>query len=66
MMSPLPSVEVACAAIQQKESHKEALQLGGLNDSESMTMFSKIYDGKVWSCTTCGKKGHSVEICGKL
>ncbi|XP_074374360.1 uncharacterized protein LOC141714758 [Apium graveolens] len=63
MMSLLPSVEVACAAIQQEESQKEALQLGGLNDSESMAMFSKKYDGKVWSCTACGKKGHSVERC---
>lgn len=41
MMCPLPSVQEACAAIQQEESQKEVLSHNGAGDSDVLAMYSK-------------------------
>lgn len=63
MLNPLPSVEVACAAIQQEESQKEVLMHGTPNDSEAMATFSKGNGGKTLMCSACGRKGHMSDSC---
>lgn len=63
IMYPLPSVEVACSAVQQEESQKEVLTQGGMNDADMLAMYSKGNTHKVLSFTTCGRKGHTSDKC---
>lgn len=63
MSSPLPSVEMACAAIQQEESQRDALHN---QDEEISAMFSKslnVNPDKQLVCTACKRRGHSAEKC---
>ena len=61
MTMPLPTVEVACAAIQQEESQREVLYNENSSDLDCAAMFSQgtIGPGKVFECTVCHKKGHT-------
>lgn len=63
MMCPLPSVEVACAAVQQEESQKEVLTYTGLGESDVMTMYSKGNVERNVQCSSCGRKGHANDKC---
>lgn len=65
MLSPLPTVEVACAALQQEESQRDALNLSVVPDTEMSAMYSntKSTPEKVFVCTACGMKGHSSSRC---
>lgn len=66
MISPLPSVEMACAAIQQEESQKEVLTQNGVVDGDILAMYIKRSKDKVFMCTACGRKGHSNERCWEV
>ncbi|XP_074344593.1 uncharacterized protein LOC141683741 [Apium graveolens] len=65
LMSPLPSVETASAALQQEEAQRELLQLSKL-DNESVAMFTRSniikYDKPIM-CTVCGGRGHKNDKC---
>lgn len=65
MLSPLPTVEVACAALQQEESQRDALNLSIVPDTEMSAMYSntKSIPEKTFVCTACGMKGHSSSRC---
>ncbi|KAL8114462.1 hypothetical protein AgCh_021356 [Apium graveolens] len=63
MLSPLPSVEVAYAVIQQEESLREVLTQGNVFDTDVMAMYSKGSCDKLPVCSSCGKKGHSSDRC---
>ncbi|XP_071712544.1 uncharacterized protein [Rutidosis leptorrhynchoides] len=56
LMSPLPSVEMACSMLQQEESQREIF--GGASDKFGGTS-DKLSD----KCATCGNKGHSPDKC---
>lgn len=65
MMSPLPSVEMACAVIQQEESQHDILQTHSGNEDIS-AMFSKgvhVSSEKSVMCNVCKKKGHTTDTC---
>lgn len=66
MMSPLPSVEVVCAVIQQEESQKEVLSYGGVGESDVMAVFSKRVGDKILECASCGRKGHTRDKCWEV
>ncbi|XP_074341850.1 uncharacterized protein LOC141679244 [Apium graveolens] len=61
MLSPLPSVEMASAAIQQEESQRDILKNPLTCDSDMSAMYSKtsFNPRKPLVCGTCGGKGHS-------
>lgn len=65
LLSPLPSVEVASAALQQEEAQRELLNLNKL-DPDSVAMFSKSnpvkYDKPI-ICSVCGGRGHKQDTC---
>lgn len=64
MVSPLPSVEMACAAIQQEESQRDALQIN--HEEEISAMFSmgvKVNPDKHMVYTIRKRKGHSTDKC---
>lgn len=63
MLNPLPSVEMACAAMQQEESQNEVLSQGVMGDENVLAMYSKGNRDKVLMCTTCGRKGHTHDRC---
>lgn len=63
MLFPLPSVEMACSAIQQEESQRDVLHA---NDEDISAMFSKgisTQSEKSGLCTVCKKKGHADDVC---
>ncbi|XP_074337720.1 uncharacterized protein LOC141674919 [Apium graveolens] len=63
LASPLPSVEIVSAALQQEESQHDLLQINRL-DSDSIAMFSKATisrNDKPIICTVCGGKGHKAD-----
>lgn len=61
MQVPLPTVESACAVIQQEESQRDILQN---SEIEFSAMLSKKFDDhKVVVCTACGGRGHIGEKC---
>ena len=65
LMSPLPTVEGACAALQQEESQREALNVPGVGN-DAAAMYSKGPQGgheKGMVCSACGVKGHSAAKC---
>ncbi|PWA67860.1 hypothetical protein CTI12_AA239180 [Artemisia annua] len=60
LLNPLPSVENACAVIQQEESQKDVFK-GGVTIVESAALFSKQETkGK---CSICGYKWHPPDKC---
>ncbi|XP_056693157.1 uncharacterized protein [Spinacia oleracea] len=59
LMSPLPTVETACSAIQQEESQRDVLKPVKL-ELESAAMYSKSSE---ITCNACGGKGHYTEKC---
>lgn len=63
MMSHLPSVEMACAAVQQEESPREVLNQSLLSETDVSAMYSKGSTEKVMICVACGLKGHTRERC---
>lgn len=65
LITPLPSVEMACASIQQEESQRDVLKTTYPYDTELSAMFSKcsVNVDKPLPCTVCGGKGHTNERC---
>ncbi|XP_056688770.1 uncharacterized protein [Spinacia oleracea] len=65
MQSPLPSVESACAVIQQEETQRDVLIQNGSFDSDTSAMYSKgsVSTDRTVTCTACGIKGHTSERC---
>ncbi|XP_057248306.1 uncharacterized protein LOC130590259 [Beta vulgaris subsp. vulgaris] len=68
MMTPLPSVEVACSYLDQEEAQREIL--GKIKEEHNtLTMYSKGTGGESGSnytslqCTVCGKSGHTQDKC---
>ncbi|XP_074322965.1 uncharacterized protein LOC141659925 [Apium graveolens] len=68
LMNPLPSVDMACASIQQEESQRLVLANNPSYDTDLSTMFSKtsITVVKPPICTACGGKGHTNERCWNI
>ncbi|XP_074337483.1 uncharacterized protein LOC141674676 [Apium graveolens] len=62
MLSPLPSIETASAALQQEEAHREVLNINKV-DNDVMAMFSKFNPDKHIVYNVCGVKGHKGEKC---
>ncbi|XP_074364292.1 uncharacterized protein LOC141705113 [Apium graveolens] len=61
LLQPLPTIEVAYAAIQQEESQSDLLSRA---DIELSAMFSKSnLESRNVSCTACGGRGHSADKC---
>lgn len=61
MQVPPPTVEMACAVIQQEESQRDVLHI---SDIEFSAMLSKRQpEYKVFVCNACGGKGHTSEKC---
>ncbi|XP_074355693.1 uncharacterized protein LOC141695336 [Apium graveolens] len=62
-VSPLPTVESACASIQQEESQRDALCLTKTPDMEASVMFTRSSSDRFNVCTACGGKGHVADKC---
>lgn len=62
LMTPLPSVETASAALQQEEAQRDLLNTPK-PDTETMAMYSRSQLGRPMQCTTCGVKGHTQDRC---
>ena len=61
LQNPLPTVDIAYAAIQQEESQSDVLTQ---SEIELSAMYSQSHlDNKVSSCHACGGKGHTSEKC---
>ncbi|XP_074376063.1 uncharacterized protein LOC141717763 [Apium graveolens] len=63
MMCPLPSVEIACSAVQQDESQKEVLMQGIMGDNDVLAMYSKGSVNKIPLCAKCSRRGHTIDKC---
>ncbi|KAL2895590.1 Gag-Pol polyprotein [Bienertia sinuspersici] len=64
MQTPLPTVEAACAQLQQEETQRDVLQLSKLTlDSSAMLSKGKTEDRGSVTCEACGKRGHKAEKC---
>lgn len=63
MMNPMPSVETACADVQQEESQREVLSYSSLGNNEVFTMYIKGTGEKNLVCGACEKKGYNNEKC---
>lgn len=59
-MTPLPTVDMACGMIQQKEMQREVLNQGNQVQYKVSALYSR---GKQEKCGVCGNKGHSKEKC---
>lgn len=64
-MNPLPSVEFACAVLQQEESQRDLLKMSSPDVS---AMYGKAISDRSISnksivCSVCEKRGHSHEKC---
>ncbi|XP_074363153.1 uncharacterized protein LOC141704043 [Apium graveolens] len=68
MITPLPSVEMACAVIQQEESQKEVLKGAYSYDTDVSAMLSKtsVSAERSLSCSVCGRKGHTRDKCWNI
>lgn len=65
MLTPLPSVETACAVLQQEESQREILTIPRI-DHDVSAMFSRNNNhnpDKNMVCSVCGLKGHTNTRC---
>lgn len=75
MMTPLPSVDIACSMVQQEKSQREILRLVK-EENEVFAMFGKKTNlsctncgktchlpDKCWACKACGKAGHTSDKC---
>ncbi|KAL2922772.1 Retrovirus-related Pol polyprotein from transposon TNT 1-94 [Bienertia sinuspersici] len=60
MKTPLPTVEEACASIQQEEIQNEVFKMSKLN-IESAAMISQKQNEA--GCSACGGKGHTKDRC---
>lgn len=60
MLSSLPTVEEACAALQQEESQRDALSM--VPEMDVTSMYSKGSHEKTSVCSACGVKGHSLHV----
>ncbi|KAL2892675.1 Retrovirus-related Pol polyprotein from transposon TNT 1-94 [Bienertia sinuspersici] len=60
MQSPLPTVEAACAQLQQEESQRDVMSLSKLS-LEPSAMYGKGQSDL--NCTACKGKGHKTEKC---
>ncbi|KAL2905450.1 Retrovirus-related Pol polyprotein from transposon RE1 [Bienertia sinuspersici] len=74
MWSPLPTVEEACAKLQQEERQRELLSTVK-EEGETSAMFSKSTNrtnsfgnlkGEEQGCTVCGGKKHTADKCWKV
>ncbi|KAL2933741.1 Retrovirus-related Pol polyprotein from transposon TNT 1-94, partial [Bienertia sinuspersici] len=67
MWSPLPTVEMACAKLQQEEGQRETLGTAK-DEGETSAMFSKSTSGKgeETGCFVCGGKTHTAEKCWRV
>ncbi|WOG95394.1 hypothetical protein DCAR_0414710 [Daucus carota subsp. sativus] len=63
MQIPLPTVEAACAVIQQEESQIDVLSTGEMEYSAMQTKGPGSSDNKSPLCTACGGKGHASDKC---
>lgn len=63
MICPLPSVEMACAVIQQEESQKSVFNQSAAVDTDISAMFSKGNTDRPVSCTACGGRNHVTDKC---
>ncbi|XP_074337518.1 uncharacterized protein LOC141674715 [Apium graveolens] len=63
MITPLPSVEMACAAIQQEESQREVLKSTFSFENNMSAMFTKSSTDRPMQCTICGGRSHSNDKC---
>lgn len=61
MITPLPTVEIACSVLEQEEAQRSLLNLPP--SPNLMAMFSKYQTDKPVLCTVCGKKGHPPDRC---
>lgn len=68
MIFPLPSVEMACAAIQQEESQKDVLKPTFSYDNDVSAMLSKmsVNADRSLLCSVCSGKGHSKDKCWNI
>lgn len=64
MQIPLPTVEVACSALEQEEAQRSMLNVNK-SSGDSMAMYGKTTADRNVTCSTCGVKGHSHERCWK-
>ncbi|KAL2943034.1 Retrovirus-related Pol polyprotein from transposon RE1 [Bienertia sinuspersici] len=63
MRSPLPTVEEACAILQQEEAQRVVLQPVKV-EMESSALYSKgTNERTVENCSVCGKRGHGADKC---
>ncbi|KAL2932391.1 Retrovirus-related Pol polyprotein from transposon TNT 1-94 [Bienertia sinuspersici] len=67
MWSPLPTVEMACAKLQQEEGQRETLGTGK-DEGETSAMYSKSSGakGEEGGCSVCGGKTHTAEKCWRV
>lgn len=63
MSCPLPSVEMACAAVQQEESQRDILNQPAGFDGDASAMYSKGTGDRSLTCAACGYRGHTQERC---
>lgn len=65
MLNPLPTVETACASLEQEEAQRSLLSLS--KSTEVMALYSKTQASKgifvPVTCTACKGRGHSAEKC---
>lgn len=63
MLNPLPTVETACASLEQEEAQRSLLSLS--KSTEVMALYSKTQASKAGyapvTCTACKGRGHSAE-----
>lgn len=59
---PLSTVEIACSALEQEETHLSLLCLDK-SGGDLMAMYSKSNQEKCVVCTVCGMKCHHQEKC---
>lgn len=66
MLQPLPTVEVACSALQQEESQRDVLQNVLPLDHDISAMYSNGPSSpaiRPVTCTNCGGKNHTNDKC---